>query len=189
MEQHQPRIAERERRPGFRGADHESAIRNACDGVRNSYLLLTVLSAVTVFAAANPLPLDDTFAEHARNAKAAIAANNVPVAKQELQAMLSIDPDNVDAHANLGMVEFLQGEYREASSHFEAVLSRSPSLTSARTFLGMCELRLGKTEHGRKMIEESLAKVADRRLHVQAALELVRSYTESGMLAKAESTL
>lgn len=132
---------------------------------------------------------NEGFARHARNAKAAIADNNVPVAKRELQAMLDIDPGNVDAHANLGMVEFLQGEYKEASGHFESALSRSPSLATAQAFLGMCEVRLGMADRGRMRIEASLPAVADRTLHVQAGLELVHSYTDAGMIEKADPIL
>jgi len=111
------------------------------------------------------------------------------LARQELLAILKIDPVNVNAHANLGMVEFSQGAYQEASREFEAALSKSPSLSSARAFLGMCEVRLGAADHGRKLLEESLAGVKDRTLHVQAGLELVRSYSELGMIEKAEPVL
>lgn len=103
--------------------------------------------------------------------------------------MLKIDPASVDAHANLGMIEFVQGEYREASGHFEAALSQSPSLTAASAFLGMCHLRLGQTEQGRKLIEDALPQVADRTLRLQAGLELVRSYSESGLTGQAAPVL
>jgi tetratricopeptide (TPR) repeat protein len=129
------------------------------------------------------------FADHAARAQAAIAANNPTVAKQELQAMLSIDPGNISALANLGIIEFLAANYTEASRHFEAALSHSPSLSSAQAFLGMCDLRLGKVDKGRELLEASLSQVPDRNLHVQAGLELVRSYWDSGLLEKAREVL
>lgn len=149
-------------------------------------LAMAALTASGSFAAEDQ---QNSFAQHAKSAQAAIASNDAPAARRELQAMLDIDPGNVDAHANLGMVEFLQGEYKEAARHFEAALTRAPALETAQAFLGMCEVRLGMAERGRERIEKALPRIADRTLHVQAGLELVRSYTEAGMLDKAAPVL
>jgi tetratricopeptide (TPR) repeat protein len=127
--------------------------------------------------------------QHAKQAQAAIGANDAPLAKQELLAILKLDPANTSVLANLGMVEFSQGEYVEASGHFEAVLSKAPDLWNAQAFLGMCKLRLSSVEQGEKLLEEALPRVTDRTLHVQAGLELVKSYSELGMNEKAEAVL
>ena len=68
-------------------------------------------------------------------------------------------------------------------------LSISPSLWNARAFLGMCRLHLEAAAEGRNLIEESLPYITDNNLHVRAGLDLVNSYTDSGMIEKAEPIL
>ncbi|HVT91497.1 MAG TPA: tetratricopeptide repeat protein [Bryobacteraceae bacterium] len=185
-------MTERKRRSGLRGPDYRLAVEYASHAIRHSHLLLRVFAFAGILLFASQAPAQDRraqFSEHARSAQAAIAANDAPAAKRELEAMLKIDPANVDAHANLGMIEFVQGEYREAAGHFETAISGSPSLAAARAFLGMCHLRLGQTEQGRKSIEEALPQVTDKTLRLQAGLELVRSYSESGLAAQAAPVL
>ena len=87
------------------------------------------------------------------------------------------------------MVEFSQAEYRAAASHFEAALSHAPTLASAQAFLGMCKLRLGATEEAQKLLQDSVPRVTDQHLRVQAGLELVKSFSETGRNDKAELTL
>ncbi len=106
-----------------------------------------------------------------------------------MEAILQLDPKNAGAYANLGMVEFLQADYEGAAKNFRQALTLDPSSASAKAFLGMCKLRLGEETNGRQLIEESLDGVKDRHLHVQAGLELVKSYSDSGMLEKAATTV
>jgi tetratricopeptide (TPR) repeat protein len=127
--------------------------------------------------------------QHVKKAQEAIAANNIPEAKHELQAVLGLDPKNVGAYANLGMVEFLQADYNGAARNFQQALKLDPSSASAKTFLGMCQLHQGEDVTGRQLIEESLNGVTDRHLHVEAGLELIKSYSDSGMLEKAAAAI
>ena len=127
--------------------------------------------------------------QHAKKAQEAIAANNAAEAKRELQAVIALDPKNIGAYANLGIVEFLQADYEGAATNFQQALKLDPSSASAKAFLGMCQLHRGEDVTGRRLIEESLNGVADRHLHVQAGLELVKSYSDSGLLEKAAATI
>ncbi len=122
---------------------------------------------------------------HARLAQAAIEANNNRVAESELNALLKEDPGNADAHANLGMLKFVEADYLEASRQFRAALSRSPSLWSAQAFLGLCQARLGIPGGGRDLLEPAFPHLSDPTLIKQSGLELVRSYSDSGAIQKA----
>ncbi len=122
---------------------------------------------------------------HAQRAQAAIASNQRDVASAELEALLKLTPDDVNARANLGMVQFTQGRYEQAASNFEAVLAHSPALWNARAFLGMCEIRLGRADKGQSAIQEVLPHITDKTLRKQAALELVSSYLNGEMADRA----
>lgn len=132
---------------------------------------------------------ESEMAQHARRAQAAIAANDNESAVRELNAMLKLDAANVNAHANLGMVRFTQGQFDEAKTQFEAALARSPRLWSAKAFLGMCEFRLGRADHARELIEEALPKVSDAALRRQAGMELVNYYSAARMPERAPVVL
>ncbi|MGI8990962.1 MAG: tetratricopeptide repeat protein [Bryobacteraceae bacterium] len=127
----------------------------------------------------------DALSKHAARAEAAIRSNNAAVAIEELQAILRIDPKNVNATASLGMVAFTQADYARAARQFQAALALSPSLWSAQAFLGMCRIRLGNIVAGRKLIEVSLPRVEDKVLRSQSGMELIESYTATADFPKA----
>ena len=129
--------------------------------------------------------MQNEIAEHARRAAAAIRENQAELAVQELEAVLRLDPKNVNARANLGMVSFTQGNYTKGAQEFKAALVLSPSLWSARAFLGMCQIRLGATKDGQRLLEPSLNQLSNRVLRNEAGLELIRSYSSAGELRKA----
>jgi tetratricopeptide (TPR) repeat protein len=137
-------------------------------------------SANTAFAQS-----ESELSQHARLAQAAIQSNNNVAAESELNAMLRLDPANVDAHANLGMLKFVEAKYQEASNQFEAALSRAPSLWSAQAFLGLCEARLGNPVRSQQLLEASVPHLKDWTLLKQASLELVALYSNSGSIEKA----
>jgi tetratricopeptide (TPR) repeat protein len=124
-------------------------------------------------------------AAHTARAQAAIRNNNAAVAVEELQAILRIDPKNVNALASLGMIAFTQSDYAKAARQFKAALALSPTLWNAQAFMGMCELRLGNIPVGRKLIETSLPHVDDKALRSQSGLALIESYTAASEFARA----
>ncbi|HEX4769409.1 MAG TPA: tetratricopeptide repeat protein [Bryobacteraceae bacterium] len=142
--------------------------------------LLLITTVAVSFAQSDP-----DFSGHARRAEAAIKANDKTTAEAELNWMLKADPGNVNAHANLGMLKYVQGDYLEAAGQFQAALANSPSLWNAQAFLGLCEARLGHTARSQTLLEASLPHLTDSTLLKQASLELARIYTDIGQIDKA----
>lgn len=188
MEQQEPQTSEFERRFVVGGPDYEFATADAGHGIRRARYLLRFVRVAALIVALPVLGAGQTnkteIAAHASRAQAAIQANHADVAEQELQALLRLDPGNVNARASLGMVAFTQGDYQKAAEQFKTALSQSPSLWSAKAFLGMCQIRLGLIAQGQASIEASLTHVQDNRLRNQAGLELIRAYSESGEIEK-----
>jgi tetratricopeptide (TPR) repeat protein len=150
--------------------------------------LVTTFAFAAFLAVASPVSAKgerDELSVHAARAQAAIRTNNAAAATEELQAILRIDPKNVNARANLGMVAFTQSDYEGAVRQFKAALVLSPSLWSAQAFMGMCEIRLGNILAGQRLIEASLPHVEDRSLRTQAGMDLVESYTAAADFPKA----
>jgi tetratricopeptide (TPR) repeat protein len=123
-----------------------------------------------------------------QRAQAALKANDQATAAQQFQAVLKLDPSNVEAHANLGAIAFFHNDCAAAEPEFRSALHGAPSLTKARALLALCERRLGEpaAEHD---MEDSFAKLDDSRLRTQVGIELADVYYQRGDLERTSSIL
>lgn len=129
------------------------------------------------------------FAAHMQKADGYLREKQPALAIPELQAALAIDPENVDAQANLGVLLFFQGKAADAIPHFRAALKLQPSLAKIQGLLGMAEDRTLDFDDARKDMEAAFPSLEDRRFQMQLGLELVGLDTESGDLEKAAAIL
>jgi tetratricopeptide (TPR) repeat protein len=125
------------------------------------------------------------FAAHLQKAKSYIDKKQPALAIPEFQAAVAIDPENVDAQANLGVLLFFQGKAADSIPHFRAALERQPGLAKIQGLLGMAESRTLDVADARRDMEAAFPALQDPRFQVQLGLELVGLYTESGDLEKA----
>lgn len=107
----------------------------------------------------------------------------------ELQAAVAIDPENVDAQANLGVLLFFQGKAAEAIPHFRAALARQPDLAKIHGLLGLAESRTQDTADAREDMEAAFPLLEDRRFQAQVGLELVSIYTLNSDLDSAAAVI
>ncbi len=130
------------------------------------------------------------FAAHMQKAHGYLDQKQPALAIPEFQAAVAIDPENVDAQANLGVLLFFQGKAADSIPHFRAALAavkeeRSPGLAKIQGLLGMAESRTLDFADARKDMEAAFPALQDPRFQVQLGLELVGLDTESGDLDKA----
>ena len=130
MEQHQSRFAQRLRRSIECRSNYGFAVAYAATPVWCAHLFLKICitqpliwfaCALATFGQATA-----DLSQHAKKAQEAIAANNITEAKRELQAILALDPKNVGAYANLGMVEFIRADYQDAAKKLPASAQARP---------------------------------------------------------------
>jgi tetratricopeptide (TPR) repeat protein len=131
----------------------------------------------------------DQVAEHSRLAQQYLNQRRPDLAIPEFQALVSLQPRNLDAQANLGVLLFFQGDYVKAEPHLRAALDMQPNLTKIQALLGMAEKRTGDIANARTHLEASLAAVDEPKLKVQVGMELVELYTATQDLAKASSVV
>src|SRR5580700_6851434 len=98
-------------------------MRAHCPGRLRSLLpgLVLMLLASTVGAA-------QTVHDHLVKAAGYLKANDPGAAAAEFKAVLAIDPKNAEANANLGVIAFLHGEYKNAAQYLRSALATDPSL-------------------------------------------------------------
>ena len=120
-----------------------------------------------------------------KQAQAALRANQQTQAAELFRAVLRVDPNNVEAHVNLGVIDFYHGDCTAASNELHAALTKAPDLAKARALLAVCERRLGAPD-AVAHLEQSLAalKGADPKMREQIGLELADAYYQRGELPR-----
>ena len=104
------------------------------------------------------------------------------------EAVLRSDPDNVEAHANLGVIAFFQNDYPRAASHLREALKGNGSLVKVQALLGICEHRMGDPS-AVHLLEQSFPHLDDAKLKTQTGLELANIYYQHGDLERAANVM
>jgi len=122
---------------------------------------------------------------HARKAAEFLKENKPELAAREFKAIVALDPSNVDAHGNLGVMLFFQGSYADAIPQLRAALRLKPTLWKIQALLGIAERRTGDVEEGRHDLEVAFPKVNEESIRIQTGMELIEIYSGTRDLDKA----
>jgi tetratricopeptide (TPR) repeat protein len=113
--------------------------------------------------------------------QAALKANQQALAIEEFQAALKLDPDNVEAHANLGVIAFVHGDCAGAERELHSALRVAPTLTKAQALDAICEKRTGDPS-AQEHLEKAFADLQDPKMRTQVGVELADLYFQQGDL-------
>jgi Tfp pilus assembly protein PilF len=122
---------------------------------------------------------------HSRQAQQYLQEKRPDLAVGELKAILAIDPGNVDARSNLGVLEYFQGQYAKAALDLRLAVNANPHLLKLKALLGMSEKRLGETAKSQADLENAFPGLAEQKLKISAGLELIEVDYALGDLGKA----
>jgi tetratricopeptide (TPR) repeat protein len=122
---------------------------------------------------------------HARKAHELLSQKKPELAAKEFAAIVALDPHNLDAQGNLGVLLFFQGDYAGAEPHLRATVEQQPDLAKIRALLGMCERHLGKTDLARADLEAAFPLLKEPSVQLEAGLELIEIYSAAHELEKA----
>jgi Tfp pilus assembly protein PilF len=128
-------------------------------------------------------------ASHLARARQALQQKHPELAIPELQAAANLDPENVEAQGNLGVLLFFQGNAADAIPHLRAAVQKQPSLGNLQGILGIAEVHTQDSEAGRKDLEAAFPHLEDAKFKVQIGLELVGLLTRSGELESVPAIL
>jgi tetratricopeptide (TPR) repeat protein len=104
-----------------------------------------------------------------------------------LNEIVSLDPKNINAQGNLGVLLFFQANYAEAIPHMRAALQSRPELWRIQALLGIAEKRTGDPKSAQNNLERALPNLDDRKIQIEAGLELIELHSASAQLGKALS--
>jgi len=122
---------------------------------------------------------------HSRQAQEFLRQGKPDLALNEFNAILKLDPNNVDAHGNLGVTYFFQNDYAKAVPQLRSAVKLRSNLWKIQALLGMSEKRLGQTAAAQADLEQSFPQLQEEKLRIQAGMELVEIYYAAGHLDKA----
>jgi Flp pilus assembly protein TadD len=104
---------------------------------------------------------DQQIEAHNRQAAEYLKENEPELAVPEFRAVVALDPNNVDALGNLGVVLFFLGSYTDAIPELRAALKLRPTLWKIQALLGIAEKRTGDINAGRGDLEKAFPSVND----------------------------
>jgi Tfp pilus assembly protein PilF len=102
-----------------------------------------------------------------------ISIGRVQDARPLIEAGLRLDPNNANAHTNLGSVLLLGGQAEEARPHFERALALKPGVASGHDNLGMALAKLSRHAEAADQFRAALqAGLTDARVRCRLAQAL-----------------
>ena len=126
---------------------------------------------------------------HKRQAAEYLKENRPDLAAPEFRAIIALDPHNVDALGNLGVMLFFQGAYPDAIPQLQAALKLQPSLWKIQALLGIAEKRTGDVATARGDLEKAFPKLAEAKIRIETGTELIEIYSATGDLDKAAAVV
>lgn len=152
-------------------------------------LLLSASLAIPVFAAAagqQPAGTSSQSAvDHLNLAKHYLSEQKTELAIAELKQVIALDPANVEARGNLGVLLYFRGDYAGAIPELRAAMKAQPGLWKIQALLGMAEDRMGDQQASRDDLETAFPHLADEKVQLDAGVVLVDLYSNGGDLDKA----
>ena len=126
---------------------------------------------------------------HARMARQYLSQQRPDLAIPEFRQLVALDPGNVEALGNLGVLLFFRGDYDGAVPQLRAAINFQPSLWKVQALLGIAEVHTSDFANARKDLEASFPVIQDRKLKVEVGLELVGLYTTNNDLDEAADVI
>jgi tetratricopeptide (TPR) repeat protein len=126
---------------------------------------------------------------HIQLAQQYLSESKPDLAIPELKAVATLDPRNLNAQANLGVLLFFRGDYAEAAPYLSAALKLQPDLWKIQALLGMSEGRLGQVNESRQDLETAFPHLQEEKIEMEVGQALIDSYTSTGDLDKATTVV
>jgi tetratricopeptide (TPR) repeat protein len=147
-------------------------------------LLLVAFSAIPSRGQTTPSKAQQA-KQHIQASQQYLQQQRPDLAIPELQKAVALEPQNVDARGNLGVLLFFRGEYAGAIPELRVAVKLKPELWKLQGLLGLAEERTGEMEVGNADLESAFPHLTEQKFKTEVGNALVTSYTSTGDTEKA----
>ncbi len=148
-----------------------------------------ILLSLAISSRAQSASREQTIESHNRKAAEYLMQSRSDLAANEFRAIIALDPNNVDARGNLGVLLFFRGDYTNSIPQLREALKAKPALWKIQALLGIAEKRTGDLEAALRDLEKAFPKVQDKKIRIDTGMELVEIYSGAGELEKAAAVV
>lgn len=131
----------------------------------------------------------DQINQHTQRAQQYLKQQRPELAIPELQALVSLEPENNEAQGNLGVLLFFRGDFVGSIPHLRAAVKGHPELWKIQALLGMAEGRTGDGGASRQDMEAAFPHLTEEKFKVEVGRALIDNYTENRDLEKAATVV
>lgn len=158
-------------------------------GVTKRFCFVLLLLAASIAVDSQQASNRQQIAFHAQKAHQFLQANQPEQAIPEFRAIIALDPTNVDALGNLGVLLYFKGDYAQAIPELEATLKRDRGLWKIQALLGMAQKRRGDPGRAVLNLEKAFPNLGEKDIQIEVGMELVEMYSGQEQLEKATQVL
>src|SRR5215469_14440049 len=111
--------------------------------------------------------------QHSQKAHMFLTQRRPDLAIPEFQSIVALDPNNVDAQANLGVLLFFSGDSAGAAPHLRSAVKLQAGLWKIQALLGLAEGRLNDASASRADLEAAFPHLTDEKLQLEVGKALI----------------
>lgn len=127
--------------------------------------------------------------EHLTRAQQYMRAHRPDLAIPELDALVKLNPSDMESQANLGVLLYFGHQYSQAIPHLRAAVQAKPDLFKIQALIGLSEKHLNDDQSARADLSSALPHLKGEKIQREVGDALVESYMASNELDKAASTV
>lgn len=152
-------------------------------------LFLMSLIAAPFSAGQAPISKKQQAAQHIRASQQYLQQQRPDLAIPELQKAVALEPQNVDARSNLGVLLFFRGDYAGAIPELRVAVKLKPDLWKQQGLLGLAEMHTSEIQAARADLESALSHLTEQKFKAEVGETLVSSYTSTSETEKAAAVV
>ena len=156
---------------------------------RFAAVVALLLAAIPLSFGQAPATAQEQLTQHERMAQHYLSEQRPDLAIPELKKIIDMNPRNVEAHANLGVLLFFRGDYSESVIQLKAAINLKPDLWKVQALLGLAEEHTSDAAGARRDLEATFPMIQEKKLKIEVGLDLVGIYTGSGELDHAANVV
>ncbi len=127
--------------------------------------------------------------QHIRASQQYLQQQRPDLAIPELQKAVALEPQNVDARGNLGVLLYFRGDYAGAIPELRVAVKLKPDLWKLQGLLGLAEEHTGDAQSGEADLTAAFPHLTEQKFKTEVGSTLISAYNAAGETEKAAAVV